>query len=55
MKNLTNSFNTSFHVMGFLMIMSGVLSLPLRQINRYEMKRLSEKEVLTMELRPLKE
>lgn len=39
LKNLTNSFNMSFHVMGGLMILSGIVSLPLRTISAYEAKR----------------
>ncbi|KAI1725446.1 major facilitator superfamily domain-containing protein [Ditylenchus destructor] len=41
LKNLTNSFNMSFYVMGGIMVLSGLISLPLRRINKYEMSRQS--------------
>lgn len=41
--------------MGFVMVLSGIISLPLRQINSYEMKRPIKQNPSALELRPLKE
>jgi MFS family permease len=39
LKNLTNSFDASFVVMGAIMLVSGLLSLPLRRVNKWELSR----------------
>lgn len=36
---MTNSFNMSFYVMGALMTLSGLISLPLRRVNEWENRR----------------
>ena len=50
LKNLTNSFDVSFYVMGALMVLSGALSLPLRRINKWEVER---EQASNLELEPL--
>ncbi|KAI1731941.1 major facilitator superfamily domain-containing protein [Ditylenchus destructor] len=52
LKNLTNSFNMSFYVMGGIMVLSGLISLPLRRVNKYEMSRQSRTSS-PLEMEPL--
>uniref|UniRef100_A0A915DRB6 Major facilitator superfamily (MFS) profile domain-containing protein n=1 Tax=Ditylenchus dipsaci TaxID=166011 RepID=A0A915DRB6_9BILA len=49
LKNLTNSYNMSFHVMGCIMVLSGIVSLPLRAVSKYE----ARKAGTTVEMEPL--
>lgn len=52
LKNLTNSFDLSFYVMGAIMVLSGISGLPLRRINKYELKkRINEPK--NVELEPM--
>jgi predicted MFS family arabinose efflux permease len=53
LKNLTNSFNLSFYVMGTLMTLSGIISLPLRSVNTWEKKKMGI-DASPVELQPLK-
>jgi len=40
--NLTASYSLSFVVMGGLMVLSGILSFPLRRVNQYELEKLKK-------------
>ncbi|CAD5221839.1 unnamed protein product [Bursaphelenchus xylophilus] len=53
LKNMTNSFNMSFYVMGALMTLSGIISLPLRRVNKWEMRKNESKAANPVELQPL--
>uniref|UniRef100_A0A914CBC6 Major facilitator superfamily (MFS) profile domain-containing protein n=1 Tax=Acrobeloides nanus TaxID=290746 RepID=A0A914CBC6_9BILA len=52
-KNATDSYNMSFHVMGALMVLSGVIGLPLRRLNAWEKKRMMEESKHSVEMQPL--
>ncbi|CAD5215874.1 unnamed protein product [Bursaphelenchus okinawaensis] len=53
LKNLTNSFNMSFYVMGVLMTLSGFISLPLRKVNEWETRKNESNTANPVELQPL--
>lgn len=52
-KNATASYNMSFHVMGALMVLSGLIGLPLRKLNAWEKRRANEESRDKVEMQPL--